>query len=707
MLKRIVFFLFALAYLSIYFCMQFFGYAKKTFFFSSVLLKIFIKPDLLIVYRYPLALLFFIFIIVSLLVLFRYHPVARLLFKNLWRLFIERKYVLLSLLFLWIIMISFDLYTVVFTGKTKWRVLMMQGFAIDISGFLSLVFLMAANPLKFIFENTFEKTRSFFFSSSRKNFLLRLYIIYFVFSLFISIFIFKQMPRIEDEISYLLQARIFASGKFHLGSFPFADAINYYWIYTAEKVYSTFTPGWPLILSIGAFLKAPWLTNIIISAITLFFIYRLGALLYNERTARLAAILAVFSPWFIFMTPSFMSHPSCMLMILIAYFCYFNYKDRNVLLSTLIPGLLTGYAYLIRPLSGIVMGIPLLYLIIKQFKKKTILDLLLFLAGPCIALAFTMYYNYNQTGDPLLFPVSKYTKIYFGHEINSLGFSSESGLWATYGSYGHSINKAISNTMHNLRGLNHDLFSWGIPGLLFILIYFIYNKLKETDYVLLAGCLIYVFAYSWYFFYGGTNWSARFYFELVPFIFIFSAAGLFTLLENTLWIDVLKGFNIRLVKIMLVTGFILILPVSGFALLERHSQNLHGIGDKLYKDLKKNKIDNGLVFVIPYDQKTYGLVWYSVYGPGFLLNDLEFKNKLLFVKQQNEKRDYEVSQYFKNYKVYIYQPNQVAQIYHPDFDYSYFKPYSPDPNASVIPRNIKHTEKTIKNVMRPDLEEED
>ena len=71
--------------------------------------------------------------------------------------------------------------------------------------------------------------------------------------------------------------------------------------------FGKYPPGYPAILALGVLAGVPWLVSPLAAAATLLLQYALGRSLFGGGSGLLGALLLLLSPFFLFMSGSFMS----------------------------------------------------------------------------------------------------------------------------------------------------------------------------------------------------------------------------------------------------------------------------------------------------------------------------------------------------------------------------------------------------------------
>lgn len=102
----------------------------------------------------------------------------------------------------------------------------------------------------------------------------------------ISRVVLERLPRLEDEYAYLYQAKIFARFQAYVVR---EEAVKVFWqpfVLQPESTdsydgvarrFGKYTPGYPLVLSVGVMLGQPWLINAVFGMLNVGLIYRLAS----------------------------------------------------------------------------------------------------------------------------------------------------------------------------------------------------------------------------------------------------------------------------------------------------------------------------------------------------------------------------------------------------------------------------------------------
>jgi 4-amino-4-deoxy-L-arabinose transferase-like glycosyltransferase len=298
--------------------------------------------------------------------------------------------------------------------------------------------------------------------------------------------------------------------------------------YEQTRWFCPVPPGWPLVLAIGAFFGVPWLVNPILGGVNMLLAYCLIGGLYDRRTARIAVVLLATSPWQVFLAMSFMTHTLTTTFALLAAVAVLWARRTGRFVWGLVGGLATGGVGLVRPLEGftwaVLLGLWIIGLGGRRLKFTTIAA---FVVGGAAVTAGTLYYNLLLTGDPTVFPIMAYTDKYYGKNSNALGFGADRGFgWALDPYPGHSPRDAVINANLNTFSINIELFGWSTGSLVLMALFLFAGRPRGPDWLMLAVIAAVFGVHFFYYYSGGPDFGARYwYLMLIPLV-VLSVRGL-------------------------------------------------------------------------------------------------------------------------------------------------------------------------------------
>ena len=331
---------------------------------------------------------------------------------------------------------------------------------------------------------------------------------------------YQRFPHLADEAVNLYHARYFAQGMLTMPAPPVPEAFNLHlMVYQEDRWYCSVPPGWPALLSVGVELGAPWLVNPVLAAANLILAFILMESLYGRRVARLAVLLLAVSPWHLFMAMNLLPHTSLLTCALIAAVAVTRARKTERASWGWVAGLALGFGSWIRPLDALVTGVIVTLWSLgwggKRLKPAALAGLVLAGAG---AGAGQLYYNHLLTGSATSFPIQAYTDEYYGPNSNAIGFGIDPGLpWALDPYPGHGLRDVLVNTNLNLFSVNVELFGWSIGSLLVVALLLFGRGARGADFGMVFTIVAVIGALSFYWFSGGPDFGARYwYLAIVP-----------------------------------------------------------------------------------------------------------------------------------------------------------------------------------------------
>ncbi|MBN1200941.1 MAG: glycosyltransferase family 39 protein [Anaerolineae bacterium] len=374
----------------------------------------------------------------------------------------------------------------------------------------------------------------------------------FVLSNAVSRDVFERLPHLEDEFAYLFQARVFARGQVYINT---PTPVRAYWQpflinYDAHR-FGKYTPGWPLLLAVGAGWGQPWIVNAWLAMLTVALVYRLGREIYNPQTGAVAAILTASSPAALLLNGTLMAHTATLFWVtLYLYAAWRVERGRYALAWSLVGGTAFGMALITRPLTavGVVIGLVLIggltaawmgmSQVLRRGWRTVVLPWIVFSAAAGLITLIWPLYNYAVTArDGETFPAymlrfmsgDKDTNLYrYVWDYDRIGFGEGHGRRDG----GHTIEAGWRHTKKDMPCVARDLFGWARaaddattlagdgpcldngPGFSWVLlpVGLLLGIRRRWTWVLAAvpaGIVVVYLAY-WI---GGTLYSARYYYE--------------------------------------------------------------------------------------------------------------------------------------------------------------------------------------------------
>lgn len=351
----------------------------------------------------------------------------------------------------------------------------------------------------------------------------------------LAVFSYQRHPHVPDELVYLLHARYLAEGMLALPAPPAPLAFNIDLMhYEATRWYSPVPPGWPFVLAIGAWAGVPWLVNPVLGGLNILLAYAVLRSIHGRPIARLATLFLAVSPWFVFMSMNFMTHQTTLFFALLGALAVCRLREgraRGEPLRGSLPlavfggGLAIGAVSLVRPLEGLatalLLGVwslpPRWWNALRQWRIAEFVPSGLLAAGAVVSGALVRPYNAYMTGDPSYFPIMAYIDKYYVKGSNDLGFGANRGLgWSGLDPFpGHGPVDVVVNANLNITSINTELLGWATGSLLAILLLVALRRFRRADWWHAIVILTIVGIHSLYWFSGGPDFGARYWFLII------------------------------------------------------------------------------------------------------------------------------------------------------------------------------------------------
>ncbi|MFH1484707.1 MAG: glycosyltransferase family 39 protein [Chloroflexota bacterium] len=467
----------------------------------------------------------------------------------------------------------------------------------------------------------------------------------------------SRMPHVQDSVTYLFQAKTLALGRLSVPAPPLPEFFQHEFLVVQDgKWFGKYPPGYPAILALGVLLKTPWLVSPIMGGLSLFLIYLIGRNIYSTRIGLLASVLGLLSPFFIFMSASFMAHPTSMFFICLFVLSLVLMVQTGGKRWALVAGFAIAFVATTRQLTALSVSFPFalyfLMLVVRDFRGYGN-RLGIFLLGAALPLASLLLYNWSLTGDPF---VDTY-RLYW--DFDKIGFGEY------YGVYGeHTPERGLMNTWANLVTLQVHLFGWPAYFTLALLFLpFATLRASRWDWLLLASCFCLAGAYIFYWA-DGIMYGPRYYYELLPILLLLTARSISLIpsLARSLWkmtarqVEVGAGSLVVLLMLVLV-GYNLIyyMPIQiGIY------KDYNFVSPKALQSVKWAGMKNALVFVT---QDPHWDWW--EYGSVFSANSPLLDTDVVFARDLGDEANKDLMLLFPGHQYYRLQEMKLSQLQPP------------------------------------------
>lgn len=467
----------------------------------------------------------------------------------------------------------------------------------------------------------------------------------FLLAVLIAYAVYRPYPHIPDGFAYYFQAKVFASGRLFAVAPPVPDAFRFEWIAMYDgRWFGIFPPGWPLLLAAGVKLGVPAFVNPLLGACCVLATYHLGRALFGVRNGLLCALFCCLSPFFLFMSAEFMSHPAALLFTTLSTLAYVKAGAASAGMGGFAwSGAAAGVAFLIRPLDALaVWGAQTAHGLWTRRSRRMAVGAVVSLTILSCAVALYVVYNRILVGSwfsaPLLLVSPR----------NRLGFGPDIGYPMAFPTPGHDPWRAFLNLNHNAAVMSQDLLGWPISSLVFVLLLASFGRTDGRHRLcwMIIAASVGAYALFWY---HGEAFGARFYFTLLPALLMLTVEGIRQTPEILARLvpraaPFAPRLTIAMVSLCIVFGWTVYVPKISFV---SPYFNYKGV-NRGFDDFRRHeRLDNAIVFV-----RAPAPLYY---GPALLANEIPMEQgRVIYARDLGDAENARVTAAFPGRSVHRY-----------------------------------------------------
>ena len=494
--------------------------------------------------------------------------------------------------------------------------------------------------LYLIFKKFFLKTNKLSKSPPLNHFwIINLSFIVMFFYLLVANIIYVQMiPHSPDSTAYLWASKYLAAGRLWLS--PPSEFFNFENQPVSIGHWTILWPiGHPLILAICSFFHTVFIIPPLIGTLTLFFFYQILKSRFSVSISFISTLIFFFSPFFQMHAVTFMSHNTAAFLTTILIYFIFKYPSSPRIFFIIISALALILLSQTRLYTALVLAtsLGLDFIYHRFFPKK---NFYLFISSCLLFSVIFLFINKFSYGSFFETPyrsINQSKTIFYDKNIT--------------------LSRTLTDAVSNLQVLRLIIFP-ALPSLFFFLIivsFFNFKHYKLSLFclfnILALFCINLTFDDPWGLFYG-----PRFWYEMIPFIFILVASALDFLsskLINILILVLIGYFSIfgwTLNKFSLWKNMFFTTPTSLSGL-----KGFNYTDDRLIKIAQKLPTGKKLIFVKDCDSG-----WWC-YGSVFSQNNIYFNSDLVWAKDLGSEKNQELINLYTSYKIYLadYEKSEI------------------------------------------------
>jgi hypothetical protein len=399
------------------------------------------------------------------------------------------------------------------------------------------------------------------------------------------------LPKVHDEKSYLLQADIFARGRWTVPSPPIAEFFEQPHVLVVPVVASKYPPGHALLLTIGSLVRFPPLVPLLLTGITAALLFALAMRLTNPLIALLTWTIWISAPMVLRFQPSYFSELTTGALLLGSWWSLLEWRETRRLRWLLLLALGIGWGAITRPLTMLAFAIPIGVVVIRDVVRLRLWrDFGLAFAVGVAILGMLPLWNARTTGDWRLSPIELYRRDYL--PFDKIGFTVDTTpprrtvspvLKVTYdyflsarkqqqlGALPHIVaDRALNVTIALFQGSRLPLVPFAIVGL-----FFMSGPLQFAALSALVLFIVHLPYAHW------APWTV-YYLETAPLVAIVTAIGLWRVAQRIL----ADERRVRLAT-LLVTAAIVVFAVPTIGHWRRDHRGRAAFYRRFAAELKK------------------------------------------------------------------------------------------------------------------------
>jgi hypothetical protein len=228
----------------------------------------------------------------------------------------------------------------------------------------------------------------------------------------------------HDQASYLLQAEIFATGRWTVPSPPLPEFFEQPHVVVVPEVASKYPPGHALLLAPGAALGMPFLVPLILTAITAWLLFALTARIANAFVAAFAWIFWISAPLVLRFQGSYFSEITTGALVLASWWFLLNWRETQKGRWLLLVALAVGWGAITRPLTMLAVALPIGVVVVRDTARyRTWRDLGLAVLVGIGVLSILPLWSAQTTGSWRLSPLTQYRHDYL--PFDKPGFTAD------------------------------------------------------------------------------------------------------------------------------------------------------------------------------------------------------------------------------------------------------------------------------------------
>ena len=230
------------------------------------------------------------------------------------------------------------------------------------------------------------------------------------------------VPVVHDELAYVLQAQIFARGRWALPSPALPLFFEQPYILVEPALASKYFPGHSLLLTVGALLGWVPLMPLVLQGIAGSLVFVLARRVANGGVALMTWVVWLFTPIVLYFGPTYYSEATTIVCWLAGWYALLEWRASRRLPWLLAVAVCTGWCVITRPLTGLAYAIPVGVVVLNDVVRgRRWRDFALAMAAGVLVLGIIPLWSAKTTGDWRTTPLERYTRDYMPYDLPGFG----------------------------------------------------------------------------------------------------------------------------------------------------------------------------------------------------------------------------------------------------------------------------------------------
>jgi hypothetical protein len=238
-----------------------------------------------------------------------------------------------------------------------------------------------------------------------------------------------QVAVVHDEAAYLLQAKIYASGRWTAPGLPLPEFFEQYHVFVTPILTPKYPPGHAFVLIPGLWLGLPGLMPVLLLGLCGALVYEVARRLANPWVALLAWFLWMTAPGIMDFEPGYLSETSTSALWMLGWYALLRWMDGEQPKWLGWLAFSIGLGFLSRPVTMVIFALPVAVVVLKRIAKRDAWQELRLPFGiGFIFIGVWMLWSQRTTGNPLNAPYGLYSRYYFPDDVMGFGLTGQQPL---------------------------------------------------------------------------------------------------------------------------------------------------------------------------------------------------------------------------------------------------------------------------------------